>query len=179
MTDMKHYFCILCTVVVLMTSCTHPHLVFLNGKLVEGSPKGFIERSNYQGKDSLGNYIYFPEYDSTGANNFVIVDSIPFEITFETTRGGDIAKITAHAICTKSGIERITNLWLLQYGNEGENNSSLIWRYVGPHYVYYDYNRYDFNAEPHLYEISLVYENNKTHFPNWRRMMKWYSYYLF
>ena len=166
-------------VACLTASCTRPHLVFLNGKWVEGSPKEFIERSNYQGQDSLGNYIYFPEFDSTGINNYVIVDSIPFDITFETNREGDISKLTAHAICTKGSIEKMTNLWLLQYGKEGEYNSSLVYHYVGPHYVYYDYNRYDFNVEPHLYEINLVYEYNKTPFPNWHRMMKWYSNWLF
>ena len=166
----------------LLCSSIHdmrPHLAFLNGRWVEGSPKDFIERSNYHGLDSLGNCIYFPEYDSTGANNYVIVDSIPFEITFETNRSGDITKLTAHAICTKEARQRVKDIWLLQYGREGEYEDSFIYRYVGPHFTFVDQNRYDFNSEPHLYEIYFVYQNHKTYFQNLKHMfLMWYYYRL-
>ena len=65
---MKHLFFISFVAACLLASCTRPQLVFLNGEPIEGTPKEFIERSNYCGVDSANNPIYF---DSETSNSDV------------------------------------------------------------------------------------------------------------
>lgn len=84
-------------IIYILSSCTRPQLVFLNGEPIEGTPKEFIERSNYCGVDSANNPIYFPPYDSTGIENVIIVsgiptdeDVIPFWVYFDTNEHGQI-----------------------------------------------------------------------------------------
>ena len=109
---MKHLFFISFVAVCLLASCTRPQLVFLNGQSIEGTPKEFIERSNYCGVDSANNPIYFPPYDSTGVENVIIVsgiptdeDVVPFWVYFDTNERGQIKKLCAEAIISETDID--------------------------------------------------------------------------
>ena len=144
---MKNILYILCVFVIILASCTRPQLVFLNGELIEGTPKEFMERSNYCGVDSANNPIYFPPYDSTGIENVIIVsgiptdeDVIPFWIYFDTNERGQIKKLRAEAIISEQDIP------------VAKEKAEMT-------HAQMEYSLWDGNSEPILYKIYLTYEH--------------------
>ena len=143
---MKHLFFISFVAACLLASCTRPQLVFLNGEPIEGTPKEFIERSNYCGVDSANNPIYFPPYDSTGIENVIIVsgiptdeDVIPFWVYFDTNEHGQIKKLLAEAIISEQDIP------------VAKEKAEIT-------HAQMEYSLWDANSEPILYKIHLTYE---------------------
>lgn len=144
---MKHLFFISFVAVCLLASCTRPQLVFLNGQSIEGTPKEFIERSNYCGVDSANNPIYFPPYDSTGIENVIIVsgiptdeDVIPFWVYFDTNEHGQIKKLRAEAVISEQDIP------------VAKEKAEMT-------HAQMEYSLWDGNSEPILYKIYLTYEH--------------------
>ena len=144
---MKHLFFISFVAVCLLASCTRPQLVFLNGQSIEGTPKEFIERSNYCGVDSANNPIYFPPYDSTGVENVIIVsgiptdeDVVPFWVYFDTNERGQIKKLCAEAIISETDIP-------------------IVKEKAEKAHTQQEYSLWDGNSEPILYKIYLTYEH--------------------
>ena len=144
---MKHLFFISFVAVCLLASCTRPQLVFLNGEPIAGTPKEFIERSNYCGVDSANNPIYFPPYDSTGIENVIIVsgiptdeDVVPFGVYFDTNEHGQIKKLRAEAIISEQDIP------------VAKEKAEMT-------HAQMEYSLWDGNSEPILYKIYLTYEH--------------------
>jgi len=144
---MKHLFFISFVAVCLLASCTRPQLVFLNGQSIEGTPKEFIERSNYCGVDSANNPIYFSPYDSTGIENVIIVsgiptdeDVIPFWVYFDTNEHGQIKKLRAEAVISEQDIP------------VAKEKAEMT-------HAQMEYSLWDGNSEPILYKIYLTYEH--------------------
>lgn len=144
---MKHLFFISFVAVCLLASCTRSQLIFLNGEPIEGTPKEFIERSNYCGVDSANNPIYFPPYDSTGIENVIIVsgiptdeDVVPFWVYFDTNEHGQIKKLRAEAIISEQDIPVAKE--------KAEKTHAQM-----------EYSLWDGNSEPILYKIYLTYEH--------------------
>ena len=144
---MKHLFFISFVAVCLLASCTRPQLVFLNGQSIEGTPKEFIERSNYCGVDSANNPINFPPYDSTGIENVIIVsgiptdeDVIPFWVYFDTNEHGQIKKLRAEAVISEQDIP------------VAKEKAEMT-------HAQMEYSLWDGNSEPILYKIYLTYEH--------------------
>jgi len=144
---MKHLFFISFVAVCLLASCTRPQLVFLNGEPIEGTPKEFIERSNYCGVDSANNPIYFPPYDSTGIENVIIVSGIPTDedvipcwVYFDTNERGQISKLRAEAIISEQDIPIVKEKAEKAHAQQ----ECYLW---------------DANSEPILYKIHLTYEH--------------------
>ena len=144
---MKHLFFISFVAVCLLVSCTRPQLVFLNGQPIEGTPKEFMELSNYCGVDSANNHIYFPPYDSTGIENVIIVsgiptdeDVVPFWVYFDTNEHGQIKKLRAEAIISKQDIPVAKE--------KAEKTHAQM-----------ECSLWDGNSEPILYKIYLTYEH--------------------
>lgn len=144
---MKHLFFISFVAACLLASCTSPQLVFLNGEPIEGTPKEFIERSNYCGVDSANNPIYFPPYDSTGIENVIIVsgiptdeDVIPFWVYFDTNEHGQIKKLRAEAIISEQDIP------------VAKEKAEIT-------HAQMEYSLWDGNSEPILYKIYITYEH--------------------
>lgn len=140
----KNYF--LLAIIYILTSCTHPQLVFLNGEPIEGTPQEFIERSNYCGVDSANNPIYFPPYDSTGIENVIIVsgiptdeDVVPFWVYFDTNEHGQIKKLRAEAVISEQDIP-------------------VAKEKVEKTHAQMEYSLWDGNSEPILYKIYITYE---------------------
>lgn len=143
---MKHLFFISFVAVCLLASCTRPQLVFLNGEPIEGTPKEFIERSNYCGVDSANNPIYFPPYDSTGIDNIILVsgiptdeDVVPFWVYFDTNERGQISKLRTEAIISEQDIPIVKEKAEKAHAQQ----ECYLW---------------DANSEPILYKIHLTYE---------------------
>lgn len=143
---MKHLFFISFVAVCLLASCTRPQLVFLNGEPIEGTPKEFIERSNYCGVDSANNPICFPPYDSTGIENIIIVsgiptdeDVVPFWVYFDTDERGQIKKLRAEAVISEQDIPIVKEKAEKAHAQQ----ECYLW---------------DANSEPILYKIHLTYE---------------------
>ena len=144
---MKHLFFISFVAVCLWASCTRSQLIFLNGEPIEGTPKEFIERSNYCGVDSANNPIYFPPYDSTGIENVIIVsgiptdeDVIPFWVYFDTNEHGQIKKLRAEAVISEQDIP------------VAKEKAEMT-------HAQMEYSLWDGNSEPILYKIYLTYEH--------------------
>ena len=144
---MKHLFFISFVAACLLAACTRPQLVFLNGEPIEGTPKEFIERSNYCGVDSANNPIYFPPYDSTGIENVIIVsgiptdeDVIPFWVYFDTNEHGQIKKLRAEAIISEQDIP------------VAKEKAEIT-------HAQMEYSLWDGNSEPILYKIYITYEH--------------------
>lgn len=144
---MKHLFFISFVAVCLLASCTRSQLIFLNGEPIEGTPKEFIERSNYCGVDSANNPIYFPPYDSTGIENVIIVsgiptdeDVVPFWVYFDINEHGQIKKLRAEAIISEQDIPVAKE--------KAEKTHAQM-----------EYSLWDGNSEPILYKIYLTYEH--------------------
>lgn len=144
---MKHLLLISFFAVCLLSSCTRPQLVFLNGEPIEGTPKEFIERSNYCGVDSANNPIYFPSYDSTGIENVIIVsgiptdeDVVPFWVYFDTNERGQIKKLHAEAVISEQDIPVAKE--------KAEKTHAQM-----------ECSLWDGNSEPILYKIYLTYEH--------------------
>ena len=144
---MKHLFFISFVAACLLASCTRPQLVFLNGEPIEGTPKEFIERSNYCGVDSANNPIYFPPYVSTGIENVIIVsgiptdeDVIPFWVYFDTNEHGQIKKLRAEAIISEQDIP------------VAKEKAEMT-------HAQMEYSLWDGNSEPILYKIYITYEH--------------------
>lgn len=140
----KNYF--LLAIIYILTSCTHPQLVFLNGKPIEGTPQEFIERSNYCGNDDEGNPIVFPAYDSTGVDNIINVNGIPsddelvpFWVYFDTDERGQIKKLRAEAVISEQDIPIVKE----KAEEAHAQHECYLW---------------DANSEPILYKIHLTYE---------------------
>lgn len=143
---MKHSFYIFLIAGSILSSCTHPQLVFLNGKPIEGTPQEFIERSNYCGNDDEENPIYFPSYDSTGIENIILVsgiptdeDVVPFWVYFETNERGQISKLRTEAIISEQDIPIVKEKAEKTHAQQ----ECYLW---------------DANSEPILYKIHLTYE---------------------
>ena len=143
---MKHLLLISFVAVCLLSSCTHPQFVFLNGQPIESTPKEFIERSNYCGVDSANNPIYFPPYDSTGIENVIIVsgiptdeDVVPFWVYFDTNEHGQIKKLRAEAVMSEQDIP------------VAKEKAEMT-------HAQMEYSLWDGNSEPILYKIYLTYE---------------------
>ena len=143
---MKNILYILCVFVIILVSCNRPQLVFLNGQPIEGTPKEFIERSNYCGVDSANNPIYFPPYDSTGIENIILVsgiptdeDVVPFWVYFDTNERGQIKKLCAEAIISEQDIPIVKE----KAEKSHAQHECYLW---------------DGNSEPILYKIHLTYE---------------------
>ena len=143
---MKNILYILCVFVIILASCTRPQLVFLNGQPIEGTPKEFIERSNYCGVDSANNPIYFPPYDSTGIENIILVsgiptdeDIVPFWVYFDTNERGQISKLRTEAIISEQDIPIVKE----KAEKAHAQHECYLW---------------DANSEPLLYKIHLTYE---------------------
>lgn len=141
----KNYF--LLAIIYILTSCTHPQLVFLNGEPIEGTPKEFMERSNYCGVDSAINPIYFPPYDSTGIENVIIVsgiptdeDVVPFWVYFDTNERGQIKKLRAEAVISEQDIP------------VAKEKAEMT-------HAQMEYSLWDGNSEPILYKIYITYEH--------------------
>ena len=141
----KNYF--LLAIIYILTSCTHPQLVFLNGEPIEGTPKEFMERSNYCGVDSANNPIYFPPYDSTGIENVIIVsgiptdeDVVPFWVYFDTNERGQIKKLRAEAVISEQDIP------------VAKEKAEMT-------HAQMEYSLWDGNSEPILYKIYITYEH--------------------
>ena len=141
----KNYF--LLAIIYILTSCTHPQLVFLNGEPIEGTPKEFMERSNYCGVDSANNPIYFPPYDSTGIENVIIVsgiptdeDVVPFWVYFDTNEHGQIKKLRAEAVISEQDIP------------VAKEKAEMT-------HAQMEYSLWDGNSEPILYKIYITYEH--------------------
>lgn len=141
----KNYF--LLAIIYILTSCTHPQLVFLNGEPIEGTPKEFMERSNYCGVDSANNPIYFPLYDSTGIENVIIVsgiptdeDVVPFWVYFDTNERGQIKKLRAEAVISEQDIP------------VAKEKAEMT-------HAQMEYSLWDGNSEPILYKIYITYEH--------------------
>ena len=144
---MKHLFFISFVAVCLLASCTRSQLIFLNGEPIEGTPKEFIERSNYCGVDSANNPIYFPPYDSTGIENVIIVsgiptdeDVVPFWVYFDINEHGQIKKLRAEAIISEQDIP------------VAKEKAEMT-------HAQMEYSLWDGNSEPILYKIYLTYEH--------------------
>ena len=144
---MKHLLLISFVAVCLLSSCTHPQFVFLNGQPIESTPKEFIERSNYCGVDSANNPIYFPPYDSTGIENVIIVsgiptdeDVVPFWVYFDTNEHGQIKKLRAEAIISEQDIP------------VAKEKAEMT-------HAQMEYSLWDGNSEPILYKIYITYEH--------------------
>ena len=143
---MKHLLLISFVAVCLLSSCTHPQFVFLNGQPIESTPKEFIERSNYCGVDSANNPIYFPPYDSTGIENVIIVsgiptdeDVVPFWVYFDTNEHGQIKKLRAEAIISEQDIP------------VAKEKAEMT-------HAQMEHSLWDGNSEPILYKIYITYE---------------------
>lgn len=144
---MKNILYILCVFVIILASCNRPQLVFLNGQPIEGTPKEFIERSNYCGVDSANNPIYFPSYDSTGIENIILVsgiptdeDVVPFWVYFDTNERGQIKKLRAEAIISETDIPLVKE----KAEKSHAQHECYLW---------------DGNSKPILYKIHLTYEH--------------------
>ena len=144
---MKHLFFISFVAVCLLASCTRSQLIFLNGEPIEGTPKEFIERSNYCGVDSANNPIYFPPYDSIGIENVIIVsgiptdeDVVPFWVYFDTNEHGQIKKLHAEAVISEQDIP------------VAKEKAEMT-------HAQMEYSLWDGNSEPILYKIYLTYEH--------------------
>ena len=143
---MKNILYILCVFVIILASFNRPQLVFLNGQPIEGTPKEFIERSNYCGVDSANNPIYFPPYDSTGIENIILVsgiptdeDVVPFWVYFDTNERGQISKLRTEAIISEQDIPIVKEKAEKAHAQQ----ECYLW---------------DANSEPILYKIHLTYE---------------------
>ena len=143
---MKNILYILCVFVIILASFNRPQLVFLNGQPIEGTPKEFIERSNYCGVDSANNPIYFPSYDSTGIENIILVsgiptdeDVVPFWVYFDTNERGQISKLRTEAIISEQDIPIVKEKAEKAHAQQ----ECYLW---------------DANSEPILYKIHLTYE---------------------
>ena len=141
---MKHLFFISFVAVCLLASCTRPQLVFLNGEPIEGTPKEFMELSNYCGVDSANNPIYFPPYDSTGIENVIIVsgiptdeDVVPFWVYFDTNEHGQIKKLRAEAVISEQDIP------------VAKEKAEMT-------HAQMEYSLWDGNSEPILYKIYMI-----------------------
>ena len=144
---MKHLFFISFVAVCLLVSCTRPQLVFLNGQPIEGTPKEFMELSNYCGVDSANNLIYFPPYDSIGIENVIIVsgiptdeDVVPFWVYFDTNEHGQIKKLRAEAVISEQDIP------------VAKEKAEMT-------HAQMEYSLWDGKSEPILYKIYITYEH--------------------